>query len=44
MERPKKPPGWRKFDGLARGLAKVPKTKVEAHIAAKKAARKKRKK
>jgi hypothetical protein len=44
MDKPTKPKGWRAFDKLARGLAEVPKDKVDAHIAAKKAARKKRKK
>jgi hypothetical protein len=40
-----KPQGWKAFDKLARGLAKVPKEKVDAKIAADKARRiKKRKK
>lgn len=38
------PQGWRAFDALARGLAQIPKAKVEAQIAANKAAKKKRKK
>jgi len=41
----KKPTGWKAFDALARKVAKVPKEKVDAKIAADKKQRlKKRKK
>lgn len=44
MAKQPKPAGWKAFDKLARGLAQVPKDKVDAKIAADKKRRLKKRK